>query len=137
MSINEYLKIPHPTPSIQTPPIPQTHTSSQSQAQPQSLTINDQIKMCSMKYKITKNIAEMFHSKNIGISPFRNMLVLHFLCLLIEKYKNDADHMLLSRLHGIMDASFRTNTISIHAMDECVYLFNNPRVVESLYLFTQ
>jgi hypothetical protein len=127
MSINEYLKIPPPTPSIQSPPVSQ---------HPPQLSLNDQIKMCSMKYKITKNFAEIFQLNNMVVSPIRNMLVLHFMCLLIEKYKNDPDQPLLVRLHGIIDSAFRTTSISLSLVDECIYLCNNPRVVEAIYLFT-
>jgi hypothetical protein len=132
MSINEYLKIPPPTPSIQSPPVSQ-HQQSQ---HPPQLSLNDQIKMCSMKYKISKNFAEMFQLSNMVVSPFRNMLVLHFMCLLIEKYKNDPDQPLLVRLHGIIDSAFRTTSISLSLVDECIYLCNNPKVIEAIYIFT-
>jgi hypothetical protein len=127
MSINEYLKIPPPTPSIQSPPVSQ---------HPPQFSLNDQIKLCSMKYKITKNFAEMFKLSNLVISPFRNMLILHFMVLLIEKYKNDPDQPLLVRLHGIIDSAFRTTSISLPLVDECIYHCNNPRVIEAIYLFT-
>ena len=144
MSINEYLRIPPPTPSIQTPPIGQQQQPPlppQPQQPPphptsHSLSLNDQIKMCSMKYKITKHLADMFQTSNLMASPVRNMLVLQFLSMLIEKYKNDPDQVCLARLHGLMDTAFRTTSISILAIDECVYLCNNPRVIEAIYLFT-
>jgi hypothetical protein len=135
MSINEYLKIPPPSPSIQSPPISQNNNSTHTNTPPQ-LSINDQIKICSMKYKITKNMSDMFQLTNLSVSPFRNTYILHFLCLLIEKYKNDSDQHILVRLHGIIESTFRTNTISINLIDECIYLLTNPRVVESIYLFT-
>jgi hypothetical protein len=134
MSVQEYLRIPPPTPSIQAPPVMQ----SQPQTPPMShsLSLNDQIKMCSMKYKITKNFAEMFNLNNLMVSPIRNMLFLQFLGLLIEKYKNEPDQAYLIRMHGLMDTAFKTTSISILAIDECVYFCNNPRVIEAIYLFT-
>jgi hypothetical protein len=142
MSINEYLKMPPPTPSIQSPPINSHHKSPQSQntqippiPPPPQLSFNDQIKMLSMKYKIAKNFSEMFQLNNM-VSPFRNMLILQFLGVLIEKYKNDPDHLALIRLHGIIDSAFRTTCVSFPSMDECIYLCNNPRVIEAIYHFT-
>ncbi len=133
MSINEYLKIPPPSPpSIQSPTAHQ-HTPP---THPHQLSINDQIKMCSMKYKIIKNFADMFQANAISVSPFKNTILLHFFYLLIEKYKNDPDHPLLVRLHGVIENIFRTNTISLSLMDECIYLCNNPRVIEAIYIFT-
>ncbi len=130
MSINDYLKIPPPSPSIQSQPV------NQPPPHPTHLSINDQIKMCSMKYKIIKNFAEMFQPTNLSISPIKNILILSFLAMLVEKFKNDPDQPLLIRLHGIVDNTFRTTTVSLPLIDECVYLCNNPRVIESIYLFT-
>jgi hypothetical protein len=119
MSAVDYLKMPPQPPSIQSPPITQP---------PAQLSTNDQIKMFSMKHKIMKNFVDMFQINNIAVSPYS---------LLIEKYKNDSDQHLLVRLHGFMESAFRTTTVTIGAMDECVYLLSNPRIVEAIYMFTQ
>jgi hypothetical protein len=128
MSAVDYLKMPPQPPSIQSPPITQP---------PAQLSTNDQIKMFSMKHKIMKNFVDMFQINNIAVSPYRNAMTLQFICLLIEKYKNDSDQHLLVRLHGFMESAFRTTTVTIGAMDECVYLLSNPRIVEAIYMFTQ
>ncbi len=133
MSAIDYLKMPPPTPSIQSSPI--SHSTHHANP-PATLSANDQIKLCSIKYKIMKRLSEMFQLTNL-MSPFKNMVILQFLCLLVEKYKHDPDHPNLVRLHGIMDNAFRTATVSLSAMDECIYLCNNPRIVEAIYLFTQ
>lgn len=125
MSINEYLKIPPTPPSIQSQPVNSHQLSS-----------NDQIKMLTMKYKISKNFTEMFQLYAISGHPFRNMLILQFMCVLIEKYKNDPDQPILIRLHSIIDTAIRSSTISVSLMDECIYMCNNPRIIESIYLFT-
>ncbi len=83
-----------------------------------------------------KRLSEMFQLTNL-MSPFKNMVILQFLCLLIEKYKHDPDHPPLVRLHGIIDNAFRTATVSLSAMDECIYLCNNPKILEAIYYFTQ
>jgi hypothetical protein len=83
-----------------------------------------------------KRLSDMFQLPNL-MSPFKNIVILQFLSLLIEKYKHDPDHQILVRLHGIMDNAFRTATISLSAMDECIYLCNNPKIVEAIYFFTQ
>lgn len=129
MSAIDYLKMPPPTPSIQAPPI--------SNHAPATLSTNDQLKLCSMKYKIMKNLVDMFQLSNLVVSPFKNMVILQFLCVLIDKHKHDPDHPFLVRLHGIMENAFRTTSVALSAMDECIYLCNNPRVIEAIYLFTQ
>lgn len=123
----DYLKIPPPPPSIQSTPV--------NSPPPPQLSSNDQMKMLTMKYKITKNFAEMFQPSTIGY-PFRNMLILQFMCVLIDKYKNDQDQPILIRLHSIMDAAIRSSPVSVSLMDECIYLCNNPRVIEAIFLFT-
>ena len=129
MSAVDYLKMPPPAPVTQ----PQSPPSSSSAP----LSLNDQIKMCAMKHKIMKNFAEMFQLANIVVSPFKNALAIQFLCILIEKYKNDMDHGILVRLHGIIDNAFRTTSVTLAAIDECVYLLTNPKIVEAVYMFTQ
>lgn len=137
MSAIDYLKMPPPTPSIQSPPISHPPPSPAVAATPTpQLSTNDQMKLCSMKYKIMKNLSVMFQLPNL-VSPFKNMVILQFLCMLIDKHKHDPDQPMLVRLHAIMDNAFRTASISLSAMDECIYLCNNPRIVEAIYLFTQ
>lgn len=136
MSAIDYLKMPPPTPSIQSTPISHSTHPKTPQPPPATLSINDQIKLCSLKYKIMKRLTDMFQLPNL-MSPFKNIVILQFLCLLIDRYKQDADHANLVRLHALMDNAFRTTTISISAMDECIYLCNNPRIVEAIYYFTQ
>jgi hypothetical protein len=144
MSINEYLMIPPPPPSIQSSPISHTHqqqpqmsASASPSSSPIPLSLNDQIKLCSMKYKIIRHFSEMFQLNNVMGSPIKNMLIFQFLGILIEKYQSDPDHVFLVRLHGLLDTSIRTATITLCAIEECIYLCNNPRVIETIYIFTK
>jgi hypothetical protein len=126
MSINEYLHIPSPgttPPSPTTAPMPPPHT----------LSINDQIKLCGIKYKIMKNIEETLRKSAFHTHTFQSMTILQYIGLLIEKYKNEQDQALLRRLYGLIDNSIKLYTTCIIQIEECIYLCNNPRIIDALH----
>ena len=132
MSINEYLHIPtagttppSPTAPISGLPPPPPHTS--------TFSINDQLKLCGIKYKIMKNIEETLRKSFLHTHAFQSLMILQYIGLLIEKHKNEHDQALLRRLYGLIENSMKLCTLCIPQIEECIYLCNNPRIIDALH----